>query len=73
MQIEAARVRPGDHMHGAEVLWVLPVQQQGTVVIALDALVPDSGGNASRLHRYAAEAVIEVDDAPARRPASASG
>ena len=61
MQMPAARVRPGDHLDGAEVLWVLTVPYNETVVIVLDTERPDEAGTTTRLHRYPADRLLEVD------------
>ena len=76
MQMPASRVRPGDHVDGADVLWVLPVPYNDTAVIALSTGTPvDASAEASaeatdgapgttvRLHRYRADELVEVDAA----------
>ena len=73
----ASRVRPGDHVDGADVLWVLLVPYNDTAVIALSTGTPvDASAEASaeatdgapgttvRLHRYRADELVEVDAGP---------
>jgi hypothetical protein len=57
MQMPASRVRPGDQVDGADVLWVLPVPYNDTAVIALS-----TGPPAEASAEAAAEAAAEATD-----------
>jgi hypothetical protein len=67
VQLYAELLSPGDHIDGAEVLWVQLLHDQGAVLIALDAAGQDGGGRATDVRRYRADELVEVDDeSPAR-------
>jgi hypothetical protein len=74
VQLYAELLNPGDHIDGAEVLWVQLLHDQGAVLIALDAAGPHRGGRATDVRRYRAEELVEVDDEPpARRDEAGKG
>jgi hypothetical protein len=67
VRLYAELLSPGDHIDGAEVLWVQLLYDQDAVLIALDAAGPDGGGPATDVRRYRADELVEVDDEPPAR------
>jgi hypothetical protein len=68
MRLLAEHVRPGDRIQGSEVAWVLPVQNERTVMVGLSRTVRDGRrGSAKRVRRYRLGDVVDVESRPGLR------
>jgi hypothetical protein len=65
MQLYAELISPGDHVEGAEVLWVQRLWDQNAVLVGLDASgVRSPKGSATRVNRYQVDEMVEVAPRP---------
>ena len=69
MKLRAGNIRPGQQLDGAEVVWVLPMRDRGSVMVAVDArLDREDGGAATRIQTFRSDEWVDVDE---RRPGRA--
>lgn len=73
-RLSVEQVRPGDRIDGSEVAWVLPVQNDETVMVGLNLTVRNGRrGSAHRVRRYRLGDVVEVDTRPGHAGRDGSG
>jgi hypothetical protein len=69
MKLRAGNVRPGQRIDGAEVVWVLPVRDRDSVMIAVDVrLRREEPGAAARIQTFGSDEWVDVDERLPARP-----
>jgi hypothetical protein len=63
MKLRAENIRPGQQIDGAEVVWVLPVPDRASIMVAVDArLDREDGGAATRIQTFRRDEWVDVDE-----------